>query len=99
MMDGQIDNRVKAARLNEINELQAQIAREANEGYVGAEFEILADGFAPRGEGKIQGRTMSDKVVIIPGDEEDFGKMILVRIVRASHWSLEGERICGDESA
>ena len=99
MMDGQIDNRVKAARLNEINELQAQIAREANEGYVGAEFEILADGFAPRGEGKIQGRTMSDKVVIIPGGEEDFGKMIPVRIVRASHWSLEGERICGDESA
>ena len=93
MMDGQIDNRVKAARLNEINALQAQIARSANEGYVGAEVEILADGPAPRGEGKIQGRTMTDKVVIIPGSEEDFGRLIPVRIVRASHWSLEGERI------
>ena len=93
MMDGQIDNRVKAARLNEINALQSQIARTANEEYVGAEFEILADGLAPRGEGKIQGRTMTDKVVIIPGCEEDFGKIIPVRITRASHWSLEGERI------
>ena len=93
VMDGQIDNRVKAERLNEINALQSQIAAEANEKYLGKEFEILADGFAPKGEGKIQGRTMSDKVVIVPGTKEDFGKFIRVRIVRTSHWSLEGERI------
>ncbi len=92
VMDGQIDNRVKAARLNEINALQASIARAANEQYVGQDFEILADGWAPRGEGKIQGRTMTDKVVIIPGSEEDFGKTIHVTVTRASHWSLEGER-------
>ncbi|MDO5116498.1 MAG: tRNA (N6-isopentenyl adenosine(37)-C2)-methylthiotransferase MiaB [Synergistaceae bacterium] len=92
MMDCQIENSVKAARLNEINALQARIARAVNEAYIGRELEILADGYAPRGEGKIQGRTMSDKVVIIPGSQEDFGKVIPVRIVRASHWSLEGER-------
>lgn len=92
MMDGQIDNRVKAARLNEINALQSRIARESNEQYVGSHFEILADGLAPRGEGRIQGRTMTDKVVIIPGDESDFGRLIPVKITRASHWSLEGER-------
>lgn len=92
VMDGQIDNRVKAARLNEMNALQASIARGSNEQYVGRDFEILADGWAPRGEGKIQGRTMTDKVVIIPGDESDFGKTIPVTITRASHWSLEGER-------
>lgn len=91
-MDCQIDNRVKAERLNEINALQARIARESNETYVGSCFDILADGFAPRGDGKIQGRTMSDKVVIIPGTAADFGKIIPVRITRASHWSLEGER-------
>ena len=92
VMDGQIDNRVKAARLNEMNALQASIARGSNEQYVGRDFEILADGWAPRGEGRIQGRTMTDKVVIIPGDESDFGKTIPVTITRASHWSLEGER-------
>ena len=92
VMDGQIDNRVKAARLNEMNALQASIARGSNEQYVGRDFDILADGWAPRGEGRIQGRTMTDKVVIIPGDESDFGKTIPVTITRASHWSLEGER-------
>lgn len=93
MMERQIDDRVKAERLNEINALQSRIAKEANERYVGSCFEILADGFAPRGEGKIQGRTMSDKVVILDGDESDLGRVIAVRVTRASHWSLEGERI------
>ncbi|MDO4953286.1 MAG: TRAM domain-containing protein, partial [Synergistaceae bacterium] len=93
IMDCQIDNRVKARRLNEINDMQSQLARELNEEYTGRTLQILADGFAPRGEGLIQGRTMSDKVVILPGSEADFGKTLSVKITRASHWSLEGERI------
>ena len=93
VMDGQIDNRVKAARLNRINDLQSEIARELNEEYAGRELEVLVDGPAPRGEGLLQGRTMSDKVVIIPGSSEDFGRLLRVRVTRAGHWSLEGERI------
>jgi len=93
VMDCQIDNRVKARRLNEINDMQSRLARELNEEYTGRTLQILADGFAPRGEGLIQGRTMSDKVVILPGAEDDFGKTFSVKIVRASHWSLEGERL------
>lgn len=93
VMDCQIDNRVKARRLNEINDMQSQLARELNEEYTGRTLQILADGFAPRGEGLIQGRTMSDKVVILQGSEADFGKTLSVKITRASHWSLEGERI------
>lgn len=99
IMDCQIDRQVKAARLNEINDLQSQIARSSNEKCVGMTYEVLADGYAPRGEGKIQGRTMTDKVVIFPGDESDFGKIFPVRIVRAGHWSLEGEKLECHESA
>jgi len=93
VMDCQIDNRVKARRLNEINDMQSRLARELNEEYTGRTLQILADGFAPRGEGLIQGRTMSDKVVILQGSQDDFGKTFPVKIVRASHWSLEGERV------
>ena len=93
IMEGQIDNKVKAARLNEINVLQSQLARELNEEYVGRKFEILVDGPAPRGEGSLQGRTKTDKVVIIKGGPEYMGRYIDVKIIRASHWSLEGEII------
>ena len=93
IMEGQIDNKVKAARLNEINALQSQLARELNEEYVGRKFEILVDGPAPKGEGSLQGRTKTDKVVIIKGGPEYMGRYIDVKIIRASHWSLEGEII------
>ena len=93
VMEGQIDNKVKAARLNEINALQSQIARELNEEYVGRTVEILVDGPAPRGEGSFQGRTKTDKVVIVKGSPECMGSYMDVKIIRASHWSLEGEII------
>jgi len=93
IMEGQIDNKVKAARLNEINALQSQLARELNEEYVGRKFDILVDGPAPRGEGSLQGRTKTDKVVIVKGGPEYMGRYMDVKITRASHWSLEGEII------
>ena len=93
VMEGQIDNKVKAARLNEINALQSQIARELNEEYVGRTVEILVDGPAPRGEGSFQGRTKTDKVVIVKGRPELMSRYMDVKIIRASHWSLEGEII------
>ena len=93
VMDNQIENRVKAARLNEINDMQSMLARSFNEGYEGRELEILIDGPAPRGEGLLQGRTDTDKVVIVPGSPDDIGKFFKVRITRGSHWSLEGEKI------
>ena len=93
VMEGQIDNKVKAARLNEINALQSQLARELNEEYVGRTVEILVDGPAPRGEGSFQGRTKTDKVVIVKGSPECMGSYMDVKIIRASHWSLEGEII------
>ena len=90
VMDGQVDNRLKAARLNEINNMQSGIALELNEEYVGREVEILVDGPAPKGEGLFQGRTMTDKVVIFSGTAQDLGEYVNVSIVRASNWSLEG---------
>ena len=93
LMDGQIDNKVKATRLNELNAMQTLLALELNENYVGRKFEILVDGPAPIGEGSLQGRTQTDKVVIIKGGPEYMGRYIDVNIVRASHWSLEGEII------
>lgn len=93
VMENQIENRVKAERLNEINDMQSSLARELNEAYKGRELEILIDGAAPRGDGLLQGRTVTDKVVIISGTEDEIGHFAKVKITRGSHWSLEGERI------
>ena len=92
-MEGQLDKKTKIRRLNEINTMQALISRELNEEYIGGEYEVLLDGVAPRGEGHLQGRTTTDKVVIIKAPEEKIGDIIRVKITKANNWSLEGERI------
>ena len=99
VMEDQIDIKVKAARLNAVNDIQSVIAREVNEEYIGRYTEILLDAPAPRGQDLLQGRTRTDKVVIVKGTQSDIGKFVNVKITGASHWSLEGERADAKEGS
>lgn len=91
VMPDQIPEEVKFERLNRLNEMQSGLARNLNEEYEGRIEEILVDGPAPKGEGLLQGRTLTDKVVIIEGGPELIGKLVNVKITRGSHWSLVGD--------
>ena len=93
VMENQIEKKVKARRLNDINDMQSELTRELNEEYIGRELEILLDGRAPKGAGLFQGRTNTDKVVIVKACEEEIGNFMRVRITKGNNWSLEGERI------
>jgi tRNA-2-methylthio-N6-dimethylallyladenosine synthase len=79
-------------RLNRINALQNKISLEINRKLLGKEYKILLDDHAPKGEGLIQGRTPTDKVVLLKGDESLLGKFVHVKIINAENWCLEGER-------
>ena len=90
-MEGALPVEVRLERLNRLNALQDSITLEINEALTGETFEILADDFAPKGEGLLQGRTPSDKVVIFEGDESILGQFVKVRITSAEAWCLHGE--------
>ncbi len=81
-------------QLNEVNRLQSKIALEINSELVGRTCPVLLDDFAPRGEGLLQGRTPSDKVVLVEAGEEMLGRMVSVGITGAENWCLSG-RILG----
>ncbi|MBQ6001268.1 MAG: tRNA (N6-isopentenyl adenosine(37)-C2)-methylthiotransferase MiaB [Synergistaceae bacterium] len=89
-MEGALPVEVRLERLNRLNALQDSITLEINEALTGETFEILADDFAPKGEGLLQGRTPSDKVVIFEGDESILGQFVKVRITSAEAWCLHG---------
>ena len=89
IMPDQIPEDVKNRRLNEINALQTQLAREINEKLVGRTYEVLVDGLALKGD-FLQGRTQSDKVVLFEGPEDLKGRFADVRILSADSWSLKG---------
>ena len=90
----QLPHEVRMERLNRVNAIQNKISLEINQGLVGKEFRILIDDFAPKGEGLIQGRTPTDKVVLLNGDYSLLGSFARVKITNAENWCLSGE-ICG----
>jgi tRNA-2-methylthio-N6-dimethylallyladenosine synthase len=90
-MEGQVEAGEKQRRLRMINSVQSRISLDINRSLEGRIFTVLADGPAPRGEGLVQGRTPSDKVVIFPGDESMLGSFVDVRITSSGNWHLSGE--------
>lgn len=89
----QIPYVVKMARLNEVNAVQSNIVSEINSALVGRIFPVLLDDIAPRGEGLLQGRTPTDKVVLVEAGEEMLGRFVAVRITKGENWCLSGEII------
>jgi tRNA-2-methylthio-N6-dimethylallyladenosine synthase len=78
----------KKSRLDAIEKLQANIAREANARLQDKVVEILVE---RKEKGKWCGRTRGDKIVFFndKGDNQD--QLVNVKITRTSPWSLTGE--------
>ncbi len=93
VMGDQVPDHEKKRRLNEVNRVQTLISAEINAALVGKTFEILIDSTAPKGGGLLQGRTATDKVVIVEGPESLLGQLVQVRIDRAGKWFLRGRLI------
>jgi len=89
-MEDQLSDEEKYRRLNIVNELQNQISYEINAALKGRKFKVLLDGLPPKGEGLLQGRTPTDKVVLVEGSPELLGKFVEVSITEAEHWCLRG---------
>ncbi len=94
--DGAVPAVEARRRINAVNDLQLDIAREINEALVGRTFELLVEGPAPRGEGLLQGRTRTDKVVLFPGRGLE-GCFVDVVVESSDAWSLRG-RLSGEGS-
>ena len=95
-MEGQVPEEEKMRRLNTLNARQREISISINRGFEGKVLEVLFEDIAPKGEGLIAGRTVSDKVVLAPGGIEEIGKLGRVRIDKGDSWSLMGVMIDGE---
>ena len=89
-MEGALPVELRLSRLNTLNELQDSITLSINEALTGETFEVLVDDDAPKGEGLLQGRTASDKVVIFEGKRSLLGQFVNVKITEAEAWCLHG---------
>jgi tRNA-2-methylthio-N6-dimethylallyladenosine synthase len=93
-MTDDISDEIKTKRLQEIIELQQQISYKINQELIGKEEIILIEGFSRKSDQFLSGRTDTNKVVIIPFDENfKKGSYIKVKINRATHATLFGDAL------
>ena len=87
----QVPGNERVRRLQLVNDLQKRISQEINESLIGRTQEIVLDEPAPKGSGLLQGRTATDKVVLVKAGMNEIGGARTARITGASPWCLEGE--------
>lgn len=88
-----VDEKIKSERLNNVIEVQEQIADSKNKRYEGSLTDVLVEGVSENNMDKLSGRTETGKVVNFDGVASDIGQIITVRILEAKRHSLTGEKL------
>jgi tRNA-2-methylthio-N6-dimethylallyladenosine synthase len=94
--DDNVGDEIKKNRLKEVQHLQREISLKKNRDRIGNVEEILVDGKSRLKNGQMMGRTRSNRIVNLTGEETWFGCLLPVRIVGATANSLLGERVTAE---
>jgi tRNA-2-methylthio-N6-dimethylallyladenosine synthase len=94
--DDDVADAIKKARLQEVQSLQKEIALRKNRASIGNVEEILVDGKSRLKNGQVMGRTRTNRIVNLTGDETLVGSLLPVRIIGATANSLIGEELTAE---
>ncbi|AZV57066.1 tRNA (N6-isopentenyl adenosine(37)-C2)-methylthiotransferase MiaB [Clostridium sp. AWRP] len=89
----QIPEDIKHERFNRLVEVINESSARKNKAYEGRTEEILVEGTSKNDNTKLTGRTRSGKLVNFKGNKKDIGKLVKVKITKATSFSLLGEEI------
>jgi tRNA-2-methylthio-N6-dimethylallyladenosine synthase len=96
LYEDDVAHELKKARLKEVQTLQQQISLRKNRQSIGNIEEILIDGKSRLGNGQIMGRTHTNRIVNLMGQEALIGSLVPVRITGATATSLIGEPLTAE---
>ena len=95
-MENQIAEEVKHERFNRVLSKVNEIIADINKSYEGKTVEILVEGKSKNDDSRFTGRTRQNKLVNFEAknpDENLLGKIINVKIIGATNFSLVGEEV------
>ena len=93
--EDQIPEDIKHERFNKLKELFEAKIDENNKKYIGTVQNILIEGPSKYNENTYEGRTSTNKVVIIEQkDNYKIGDVVKVKIIENHKWYLKGEAMC-----
>lgn len=90
-MEDQVPDPVKKERIQKLINLQNSISQEKNLSEIGRVHEVLIEGVNKNNPELVDGRSRTNKLVLLKGPSSLIGSLIKVRIVDAGTWHLDGE--------
>lgn len=87
-MEGQVPDEVKTQRMARLLELQKKILGEIAKSYEGTEQEVLIESYE---EGRLIGRTRTNRWASLKGDESLLGSIVKVRVINSKPFNMECE--------
>lgn len=94
-LSDQVPLEVKKERLLQLNEIQYNIALEANRRFEGKDVEVLVEGPSKSNPRKLTGRTRTNRIVVFEGKPDLVGRLVMVRVREAKTFTLLGEAVEG----
>ncbi|MEM6910861.1 MAG: tRNA (N6-isopentenyl adenosine(37)-C2)-methylthiotransferase MiaB [Verrucomicrobiota bacterium] len=93
-MEGQLSERVKEERNQDLLELVGRFAKRKNQALVGTTQEILVEGPSKTNAATLSGRTSQNKIVIVEGPSERLtGELLEVEIQESTGFTLYGDPV------
>ena len=92
-MPDNVPSEEKSRWFQELLDVQEKIGEEIYASKVGETFEVLVDDIGKTQDGFVTGRTEGNIIVEFKGEPSDIGKFFNVKITKALHWCLIGEKI------
>ena len=94
LLPDQVPLQVKKERLWKLIDLQKEISTKINKKLEGEILEVLVDKKSKKHiENQFSGRTETNKTVVFTGKQDLLGKLVNVKIIKSSPWTLYGELI------
>lgn len=90
-MEDNVPMEVKKERLQRLNRLLADIAREKHEAMRGSIIEVLVEGTSKNNSDMLSGRTRTNKLVHLEGPESWIGTLVQARVIDAQTWYIKAE--------
>lgn len=92
-MPDHVPHEEKMDRLNRLIAMQNDISRAKNEEKVGKVMECLVECVSKKDGSRVTGRTRTNRVVNLDGDESMVGEFVNVKLAKAFTWGWMGERV------
>ena len=90
-MENQVPEKIKEQRNHDLLGLVNAWAKRRSDTFVGHDVEILCEGPSKTNAARLMGRTRGNKIVVFEGSESYVGRLLDVRILRSTGFTLFGE--------